>query len=108
MQQRTGTLAENVRSLQRDLETAKASYDKDHHRIEGRRKEEQAELVMWKERCGEMDKQLKQQREQLRNAAPQRNQAEVGEAYFHAFALGLTVSVRMTMLLKIYAMSSLS
>jgi hypothetical protein len=41
---------------------------------------------MWKERCREMEDQLAQQREQLRNVASRRNQAEVSEGFVGMFA----------------------
>lgn len=75
--QRAATLAENLRSLQRELEAAKASREQDAKRDEGRRKEEQAELAMWKDRCHDMEEKLVQQTEQLRISGSRRDQAEV-------------------------------
>jgi chromosome segregation ATPase len=75
--QRAGTLADNVRSLQRELESVKASREQEGQRNDGRRKEEQTELTMWKDRCREMENQLAQHKEQLRVSGSQRNQAEV-------------------------------
>ncbi|KAJ9090659.1 hypothetical protein QFC19_009520 [Naganishia cerealis] len=78
--QRAGTLAENIRSLQRELEVAKTATEQETQRNDGRRREEQAELSMWKDRCRAMENDLAHQREQLRSVESRRDQKENDDA----------------------------
>ncbi|KAJ9099935.1 hypothetical protein QFC21_003940 [Naganishia friedmannii] len=77
---RAGTLAENVRLLQRDFDAAKASNEQENQRNEGRRREEQAELSMWKDRYRVMEDDLAHHREQIRSLGSRRDQKEHDDA----------------------------
>jgi chromosome segregation ATPase len=74
LKERAGGHATSLRSVQQEVEDAQAALDAERQRAEGRRREDQAEIVNWRQKCDALEEEV----QSLRQEQQLRTEQEVG------------------------------
>jgi hypothetical protein len=79
LKERAGGHATSLRSVQQEVEDAQAALDAERQRAEGRRREDQAEIVNWRQKCDALEEEV----QSLRQEQQLRTEQEVGVCEMH-------------------------